>query len=69
MYDINVERCGQGLGASMSTFASHLFAPSEYAAAAYGKVVNGPADAPHEDLPGLAATRVRPSQAHFSLLT
>ena len=53
----------------MSTFASHLFAPSEYAAAAYGKVVNGPADAPHEELPGFAATRVRPCQAHFSLLT
>ena len=53
----------------MSTFASHLFAPSEYAAAAYGKVVNGPADAPNEDLPGFAATRVRPLPSTLSLLT
>lgn len=66
MYGSKVEQRGQGLGASMSTFASHLFAPSEYAAAAYGKVVNGPADAPHAELPGFAATRVRPCQALVS---
>ena len=49
----------QGLGMSMSTFASHLFVPSEYADAACGRRADGSADMEDPDLPGFAMTSVR----------
>ena len=49
----------QGLGMSMSTFASHLFVPSEYADAACGRTADGSADMEDPDLPGFAMTSVR----------
>ncbi len=54
----------QGLGMSLSTFAAHLFVPTQYADRACGKAPNGPADATHDELPGFAAAPVRPSAAH-----
>ena len=50
----------QGLGTSMSTFAAHLFVPTQYADRACGKAPNGSADAPHDELPDFAAATVRP---------
>ena len=53
--------CGawQGLGASMSTFASHLFVPAEYADAACGKKSSGSAYMQDAELPGFAMTQAR----------
>jgi len=50
----------------MSTFAAHLFVPTQFADRACGKAPNGPADAPHDELPGFAAATVRPCTAHFA---
>ncbi|KAK9831494.1 hypothetical protein WJX81_002371 [Elliptochloris bilobata] len=56
-----------GLGASMSTFASHLFVPSEHADAACAKVTNAPADFPHAALPGFAMSTEDEQQAAAAL--